>query len=207
MTAYATTVPLWQPTHAYLVGSRVQPTAQDQTVFACTVAGLSGTTEPTWATSEPWTNTDGTVTWQKSTSFRRQVVAGLYDLLVSFQQANPSMLNSVSPVRPKSIASLALPAAYIGSRDESITDRGQLQERTMSPQIVIVDSVPDNAQAAARADDLVDGLIAYIADNFHAASGFSIVSASAVNQTTEDDGPTTYLANVISLGNTSVVEG
>lgn len=208
MSAYATTVPVWAALTVYPTGARVQPTALDNRVFQATVGGTSGAAEPVWATIAPWTNTDGTVTWSKASSARRQFVQGIYTTLKAFQTANPTMLLDVSKTRPSSIVKLALPAAYIGSRDESIAIGQGVQTRTFTGlQVVLVDIVPDNDQAQARADDLIDALVDWFASNYHAASGFSILALSSVTETREDDGATTYLANILTFGPSFVTEG
>lgn len=208
MTAYATTVPAWTALTAYLVGGRVQPVTADQTVWAVKVAGTSGAVEPTWPTAEPWTVVDGTVTWQKGSSARRQMVQGLYTSLSGFKAANPSLLNDVAITRPGALSKLAMPAVYIGARDETIAQLGQLQERTFSGlQAVLVDIVPDNAQAEARADDLVDALVDWFSTRYHAASGFSLLMLSSVTQASEEDGGVPYLAQVFTFGPSSVTEG
>lgn len=208
MTAYATTVPVWTALTAYLIGSRVQPVAQDGRVFQATTNGTSGAAEPTWPTNEPWTVVDSGVTWSKGTSARRQMVAGLYAQLQAFQAANPTMLLDVRQVRPASIASMALPGAYIGSRDEQVTFASSVQMRTFTGlQVVVVDVAPDNAQQMARADDLVDALVDWFVGAPHAASGFSVLELSSVAETNETDGPTNYPASVLTFGSSEVQEG
>lgn len=206
MTAWATTVPVWTALTAYLAGARVQPTAQDNTVQVVTTAGTSGAAEPTWSTSEPWTTTDGTVTWTKGSSARRQMVSGLYATLKAFQAANPTMLLDVSAVRPQALAGLALPAVYLGARDESITVTGQIVTRTFQVAVHLVDIAPSSSQYAAREDDLVDGLEDWLSSRYHAASGFSIVGFSSALQLAEGDGSTTYPETVMVVTGT-VAEG
>ena len=55
----------WQASTAYAVGDVVVPTSGKENGFRyeCTTAGTSGSSEPTWPTSEGATKTDGTVTW------------------------------------------------------------------------------------------------------------------------------------------------
>lgn len=57
--------PAWAGTHAYSVGSYVQPVAGGKT-FVCTIAGTSSNSEPSWPSSG--TITDGGVTWLFVTS-------------------------------------------------------------------------------------------------------------------------------------------
>jgi hypothetical protein len=55
----------WEATTAYSLGDIVVPTAGKENGFRyeCTTAGTSGSSEPTWKTTEGETNSDGTVVW------------------------------------------------------------------------------------------------------------------------------------------------
>jgi hypothetical protein len=55
----------WEATTAYSLGDIVVPTAGTENGFRyeCTTAGTSGSSQPTWKTTEGETNTDGTVVW------------------------------------------------------------------------------------------------------------------------------------------------
>lgn len=63
----------WQPSNDYRVGSIVTPKTIPATpdgghYYKCTVAGISGTTEPSWPIANGGTVPDGTVTWKESGS-------------------------------------------------------------------------------------------------------------------------------------------
>lgn len=64
-------VAAWAATTAFTVGQLVRqnaaPTAGNERVFMCVVAGTSGGAEPTWTVTRGAKNTDGTVTWQEVT--------------------------------------------------------------------------------------------------------------------------------------------
>lgn len=53
----------WQASKLYKKHDIILPTAPANHIYVCRVAGTSGSTQPTWATSAGTTNTDGTVTW------------------------------------------------------------------------------------------------------------------------------------------------
>lgn len=53
----------WAASTAYAVGDTVQPTTANGYYYRATVAGTTGTTEPTWPTSAD-TVSDGGVTWE-----------------------------------------------------------------------------------------------------------------------------------------------
>lgn len=68
--------PAWAATHAYvsvIPYSVVQPVTPNGFVYVCTVAGTSGSSEPTWPTSINATVTDGTCTWRCGTTVNTQV--------------------------------------------------------------------------------------------------------------------------------------
>jgi hypothetical protein len=53
----------WQATHTYSLGDFVVPTTENNLFYECTVAGESGSSEPTWPGTPESTVGDGTVTW------------------------------------------------------------------------------------------------------------------------------------------------
>src|SRR5690242_18555615 len=97
------TLPVWTAGTAYLLGARVTPVSPDGTVWLAESPGTSGGTQPTWPTHEPWTVVDGGVTWGLASSFRARCVAGVYDVLSDFRDANPTLLKGLAHARPKSM--------------------------------------------------------------------------------------------------------
>lgn len=64
------TLTLWAASHAYSVGDIIRPTApatNAQYTYRCTTAGTSGTTEPSWPTSNNSTVTNGGATFTNVT--------------------------------------------------------------------------------------------------------------------------------------------
>lgn len=53
----------WAASTAYSEGDFVEPTTANGFIYRCTTAGTSGSTEPTWPTTEGDTVSDGTVVW------------------------------------------------------------------------------------------------------------------------------------------------
>lgn len=54
-------IPVWKASTSYQVGDLIKPTRDFGYYMECTVAGTSGTTEPTWST---WASVkDNTITW------------------------------------------------------------------------------------------------------------------------------------------------
>ncbi|MCD6418865.1 hypothetical protein J7M00_08805, partial [bacterium] len=54
----------WSASTAYSEGDYIRPTSANGYSYECTVAGTSGSSEPTWPTTLGETVTDGTVTWE-----------------------------------------------------------------------------------------------------------------------------------------------
>lgn len=58
------TATAWVASTGYALGQIVRPTAPNGYVYACTVAGTSNSSAPTWPTTVGNTVTDGGVTWK-----------------------------------------------------------------------------------------------------------------------------------------------
>lgn len=54
---------IWAASTAYALNAIVVPTTANGFYYVCTTAGTSGTTQPTWATTNSSTTTDNTVVW------------------------------------------------------------------------------------------------------------------------------------------------
>ena len=195
-------IPAWTALTAYVLGTRVTPVTTDGTVWEVETAGTSGAAEPTWPTNFPWTVVDGTVTWGKASSFRAQSVTGIYGTLTDFATANPTMLAAVYVARPRGAVASALPHAYIGDRPESIVHANQIRQRALAVSVVLVDSVPDNAEALVRMDQLIDGLVDAFTRDYHSASGYSItVETGSIQIPDEEPGASLY-AEVLTISST-----
>lgn len=175
-------LPVWTAATAYLAGARVTPVVPNRTVWQATVAGTSAGAEPTWPTMEPWTVVDGGVTWQLASNVRQEAVRAAYGILTAFKAANPTLLLQCAPARPRSFSTVSLPFAYVGSRDETLplANAGLATRAFTGLAIVAVDEVPDNTEAEARMDILIDGLWDVFMAGFHAIDGYSILQPSGV---------------------------
>lgn len=60
---------VWQASTAYAVGDLAEPTTPNGFAFRTTVAGTTGSSEPTWPTTNGNTVTDGGVTWEAETAY------------------------------------------------------------------------------------------------------------------------------------------
>jgi hypothetical protein len=194
-------LPVWTPLTAVLAGKLVSKVTTDGTAWVATTAGTTGASEPTWPTTDPWTVTDGTTAWTITTSFRVLTTAGVLATLTTFRNANPNLLKGLAPERPKSLTNLDLPGAYITGADEQVTYGQQIETRSMTGlSVMLVDVVPDNIEAGARMDVLVDGIVGAFAAAFHAIDGKSILQLTAVNDVPLDEGGIPYYGVLVSLG-------
>lgn len=58
---------VWAASTVYSVGDTVIPTAFAGRMYRCTTAGTSGSSQPTWGTTDGGTTNDGTVIWTEHT--------------------------------------------------------------------------------------------------------------------------------------------
>lgn len=201
-------LPVWTALTAVLAGKLVSKVVTDGTAWYATTNGTTGAAEPTWPTNEPWTVADGSTGWSLTTSFRTLTTAGVMAALTTFRDANPNLLKGLASERPKSLTNLDLPGAFIGGSDEQLTYGLQLQTRTLTGlSVMLVDVIPDNIEAGARMDVLVDGIVGAFARAFHAIDGRSILQTTSVTDVPLDEGGIPYYGVLVSLGGTFKTEG
>ena len=99
--------PVWGASAAYSLDAVVESTTRNGYRYRCTVAGQSGTTQPTWPTTLDATVTDGTVTWtcvsKTATGAWDDVLAGLSSDLSSLQAIGAATIAGI-PVLAASTA-------------------------------------------------------------------------------------------------------
>lgn len=195
-------IPAWTATHTYIVGTRVTPVTVNGTVWLVETAGTSGMTEPVWPTVQPWTVTDGTVHWGLASSFRQNFVSGIGTVLDAFILANPTMLKAYLPARPKSGVSQITPYAYLADRPETIIHAHDIRTRTITATVAIVDVIPDNEEALARMDGLIDGLVDTFTLNFHAAGAPSITVEEGSTQVSDQEPGASLYEEILTISGT-----
>ncbi len=195
-------IPAWQATHVYVLGTRVTPVTVNGTVWLVETAGTSAGTEPTWPIVQPWTVVDGTVTWGRASSFRQNFVSGIGTVIDAFITANPTMLKAYLPARPKSGVSQSTPYAYLSDRPETITHAHDIRTRTISATVALVDVIPDNEEALARMDSLIDGLVDTFTLNFHAAGAPSITVEEATAQVSDQEPGASLYEEILTISGT-----
>ena len=188
---------VWLPLTAYLASALVTPTVANGEAYFTTAAGTSAAAEPIWPTTGG-SVADGTITWKTGTTFREQLVTGIYATLNNFALANPTLLRRVWKARPGSFAG-ELPLAYIGSRDATWIYSAGVRQWHATPSVVVVDAVPDGPEAEARMDVLIDGLIDAFTRDYHGVSGTSILQANGVTELDMSDSGTHLLGEQIQL--------
>jgi hypothetical protein len=139
-----------------------------------------------------------------NTTFRVDLVDALYDLLVAYQAANPTLLRRVYRTRPSAFQEL--PSAFVGPRAETITHTAGTRERAIDPSVVVVDTFTDNVETGDRMDVLMDDLI----DVFTAGVrqiGNALIEPTAVTPGELEASGAIYRAESIQFARTSIREG
>ncbi len=203
-------MPIWRAATAYLAGAIVTETTGLR-MWRCTTAGTSGNSEPAWPAAAPWTVADGTVVWARNTTFRRDVHEGIIATLTAWMAANPTLLRRVWAARPASFTLGDLPCAVIGNMSETITVMNGVRRRQMDGFTVdVVDRAPDGQEAGVRMNALVDGLMDYVSDAYHSASGTSIVEPISVQDGDSGliaEGSNVYWYSNVIMFRAYIVEG
>jgi hypothetical protein len=133
-----------------------------------------------------------------ATSFRAQLRAGCKTILDAYQAANPTLLLHTYDAPPESFHT---PLAYVEKGvTEALRHANQIRFRTLRVNIVIVNKLIDNEQAAEEQDALVDGLIDYLTDNPSAAVSNSLLEPVLVSDSElADANGTRFSAAIITV--------
>jgi hypothetical protein len=92
------------------------------------------------------------------TTFRQDITNKLVVAIDAFISANPTLLRRSEVVRPPSVVG-DLPLAFVDGRQEQIAFDSGIRERVMTPSVVVVSPMADNAETIGRHDVLVDALV------------------------------------------------
>ncbi len=130
-----------------------------------------------------------------SSTFRSDVRTAMYGLLTTFNTAQ-SGLRQVYKARPPDFGSC--PCAYVGGITEpSILHDSGTRQRNLEANIVLVDELSDNEEAASRLDVLTDALLDALTAAPHAVSGLTVTQPIRIDTAELDVGGVFYTANVI----------
>jgi hypothetical protein len=202
--------PFWQALTPYAESAVVVPTSLGEWAWHCTANGISGAVEPSWPVDPSVTPTvaDGSVVWTVGTAFRQDLQRGLTGLVSQFALANPTIIRSVLPCRPKSFTNAALPCFYVGDLNETIVTGNSLRTRTMAGfDAYLVDLVGDQIWVNRRMQFAADALVDLFTRNFHAISGRSILEQVGLIETEFNENGTIFEALQFQFGRTFVTEG
>lgn len=144
-----------------------------------------------------------------ATTFRQDVANGLVTILDAFISANPTLLRRSEVARPPSVTG-DLPLAFVDSRSESITHDSGTRVRTMTPSVVVVSPLADNAETVQRHDVLVDKLIDHFTSYPHVTTGtvWDRMSVDDEDYSVDTpDGARHFYATRFTFGNLSIAEG
>ena len=133
-----------------------------------------------------------------TTTFRRDIVAGVSSMMAAFIAANPTLL--VRHFRSRPEFDKDLPCTYLDLRPESITHSAGVRVRTTNPSVVLVTQLTESGETSDTHDLLVDYLVDHFTDYPHITAGTVWDSMSVAD---EAEGPfwaTRFTFNDISNG-------
>jgi hypothetical protein len=111
-------------------------------------------------------------------AFQVALRAAAVEMLRAYGQAVNIKL-SVYSARP---ATITPPHAFIDSISETITFFGAHNlQRTPRVEVIVAHGLFDSKEAADQRDEFVDGFIGWVADNWHAAGGATLIGPVAVS--------------------------
>lgn len=148
-----------------------------------------------------------------TTTFRQDATNNLAAMAQDFadSQTHPvtgqALLLRVYKRRPTGFTP-DLPAMYVGSKNENITHRSGLRQRTMEPQLVLVcnpTGQPD--EIADEVDTLTDYFLDYVTLHPHAISSNTVTSVTNLRDVELEVDDVIYPAVVFTLGETIALEG
>jgi hypothetical protein len=91
---------VWAASQAKNIGDMVVPPVANGYCYECTVAGTTGSTAPTWPTTERATVTDGTVTWTcRSILGRQQTMAQQSNITIHAGGASSATATHIALLR------------------------------------------------------------------------------------------------------------
>ena len=122
--------------------------------------------------------------------FRADVTAALVAVAQTYATANPTLLRKVESGRPASFAET--PIAFVATRAEAVIFGSGIMNRTIRPTLYVVDSAPDNIEAAERMDALADALLIAYAAAYHQISGSTLLTPMGLEDVELEVGTVSY---------------
>lgn len=140
-----------------------------------------------------------------ATTFRADVVAGMTTMMQAFIAAHPTNVAAHFRRKPPSTNN-DMPYSYLDLRPETINHVSGLRERVLSPSVVVVFRLTDNAETADLEDTTTDLLVDHFTSYPHIVAG-TIWDELTVSEESAPDGDTTQTAVRFTFGNISIHEG
>jgi hypothetical protein len=202
--------PVWLPNTDYTVTAVVIPETFAGNTWRCTQGGTSGNSDP-FAGVNPGvtqTVTDGSVTWELGTGFRQALQAGMLSIMQTFAAANPTIIRAVRHTRPRSLTTVELPVFWVGGFNETIETSVGVRTRIMDGfSCFVADRMGEPMESDDRINFVVDALTDVFTANYHAASGFSLLTHTATIDTEFDEGGTIFVAVEFQFSVSKLAEG
>lgn len=144
-----------------------------------------------------------------STTFRADLVAGFTTMMAAFISANPSLLTRHFRYRPESLKDL--PCSYLDLRPEEVRYYNGVQQRVITPTLIVVGKPTEGGQMADSMDALVDSLVEFIG-GYGGSFGGHITATSVWSRMTiadgiEEDGESRFPAARFTFPDLENVEG
>jgi hypothetical protein len=104
--------------------------------------------------------------------FRSDVRSSLFDSLVAFAAANPSLVDRVYQARPPSIADTR--AVFLASTPMAATHTSGVRQKVTEMEVVCSVHLADNEETTDNLEALADGVEDWITDHPHLVSGYHL---------------------------------
>ena len=129
-------------------------------------------------------------------TFRSDVRTQLHAYNTAFKAANPTMVLAVFKARP---GSLTPPCLYIaGLSEPRIVHDSGLRQRTMAPQVALVQRLVDAEETGDLMDDLVDAYLDYLTANPH-LTAYTVIAPVSTADIELDFRGTIYSATLVTI--------
>jgi hypothetical protein len=127
-------------------------------------------------------------------SFRTDARTGTVGVLTSYQTSYPTQILKVWTARPSSLALGELPCAFVSAIDcTQLVHTVGVRPQELQVTVTIADVFPDNEEAEARLDTLIEGLCDAFSTTPHAIDGYSILEPVSYSEGTLEAGTSRFV--------------
>lgn len=133
-----------------------------------------------------------------ATTFRQDLRNGLKQLLDGWLAvgSNSQLVRQVYDHRPPAFDP---PIAFVGTFVEAINHSGQVRQREVTAEVVIVRASYDNAEQLRLSDVVVDSLEDYLSARWHGINAKSLQEPTTTTDTAIEIGGVPYFATTITV--------